>query len=336
MDTSTQDQSSPTPSLSAVVVAASNFAAIARTVRHLRAQTIREQIELILVCPTKDALEIEPDELEGFGWVKWVELGPIHDVDQAAGPGMLTAQAPIVVAVEDHAFPAPDWGARVVRAHEQSCGAVGTAMENANPGGSFSWANLLLNYGRWGPSEGGLRVIDQLPGHNIAYKRSLLTPFKDSAQYWMGRSSSLHQDLQAAGHDLLFEPDAKLDHVNPSKPSITLLMRFRSGRLYGATRRRQEKWGVLRRLIYVLGAPLIPFMQYPPIARNAKLCGREDKLRACMPAMALCLLAAGIGEAWGYIFGEGDVAEQLAGMEFERFRQLRSGDFVDLPDLPRA
>ena len=323
------------PSLSAVVVATSNFESIARTVRHLHAQTVRDQIELILVVPSRSAIEVEDKELEGFAVVEWIELGTISDVDQAAGPGLQKGTAPIVVAVEDHAFPDPNWAEQLIEAHKGSCAAVGTAMENANPGGGFSWANLMLNYGKWGADDLGARVIDALPGHNIAYKRSLLIPYENHVDEWLGRSSTLHGDLQAAGHDLFFLPQAKLAHVNPSKPSVTMVIRFRSGRLYGATRRREGNWSLGLRLVYVLGSPLIPFMQFPPIARNAKRCGRAGKLLACMPAMAVCLLAAAMGEAYGYLFGPGKVAEQLAGMEFERFRQLRLADFKDLPDLPR-
>ena len=324
------------PRLSAVIVAASDYRAIARTVRHIREQTIREQIELVLVVPARDTFGIPEGELDGFAGVQWIELGAIDNVDRAAGPGMQRANAPVVVAVEDHAFPDSDWAEILVQTHNQDYAAVGGAMENGNPGGWFSWANLLLNYGKWGSDTRGGHSTDELPGHNIAYKRELLRPFNANSQNWLGRTSTLHSELQATGHTLYFEPRAKLQHINPSKPLVTMTIRFWSGRLYGATRRKNGNWELWRRLLYVLGSPLIPFMQYPAIARNARQCGRNRELLRCMPAMISCLLAAAFGEAWGYLFGEGGVSEKLAGMEFERFRQLRSGDFVDLPDLPRA
>ncbi len=103
--------------LSVVLVTPSDFANIRRTMRHLRAQTIAAQLELILVAPSTMAIADQTaDELAGFGRVEIVTVGPIANVDEAAAAGVHCATTPIVALVEDHAYPEAGWAAALVAA----------------------------------------------------------------------------------------------------------------------------------------------------------------------------------------------------------------------------
>lgn len=161
------DAAPAVPELSVVVVTPHRFAQLRRTVRHLRAQAIRERIELVLVAPDEHALaDCEPADVEGFWAVTRLAAGPIANVDRASAQGVRAARAEVVAVVEDHAFVQPGWAEAIVAAHAQPVAAVGSVMLNANPRSALSWVNLLLAYGAWlDPRRAG--PVDSVPAHNL-------------------------------------------------------------------------------------------------------------------------------------------------------------------------
>src|SRR5688572_30475750 len=85
------------PDLSVILVAPDRFETIRRTVECLRAQTVRDRIELIVVVPAdRPPPEREAAETGGFFDVKVVAVGPIENVDKAALHGIRVATAPVV------------------------------------------------------------------------------------------------------------------------------------------------------------------------------------------------------------------------------------------------
>ena len=63
----TMDRSSP--EMSVVIITPDRFAAIRRAITHLRAQSVRDQLEVVIVAPSAE--ELEADDLE---------LAPFHSV----------------------------------------------------------------------------------------------------------------------------------------------------------------------------------------------------------------------------------------------------------------
>ena len=310
--------------MSVVIVTPDHYNIICRTIGYLRAQTVRERLEVVIVAPSADTLEVNEAELKDFFQFRVVEVGKIRSVAQANAAGIRQASAPVVAFVEEHSYPDPGWAEALIEAHRQPRAAVGPVVRNANPGSLVSWADFLIAYGPWmDPSPTG--VVDFLPGHNSSYKRAILLNYGTELEAMLESESVLHWDLQAKGYQLYLEPAAKISHLNFGLLSSWIPAQFYNGRLFAVTRAR--RWSPLRRLLYTGGVPLIPLVRFRRILQQ--LC-RSDQRRnlppRVLPTVILGLVVSAVGEMMGYALGAGDAKQRLSNFEFHRYQHLAERD----------
>src|SRR5262249_3803632 len=134
------------PEMSVVLVTPDGYQAIRKTISHLRAQTIRDQLEIIIVAPSADTLDPYLTELRDFLQFHVIEVGPIRSTGRAVAAGVRRASAPIVAYAEEHSYPEAGWAAALVEAHRGAWAGVGGVLRNANPRSVASWANLILDF----------------------------------------------------------------------------------------------------------------------------------------------------------------------------------------------
>ena len=312
----------PGTELSVVLVAGSGAPGIARTLRHLRAQTARERMEVLLVTESGADFDLGALGAAAFGACRIVEVGPITERGAAAARGMLAATSPIVGLIEDHSYPEPEWADALIRAHAGAWTGVGPAVGNANPDSAASWVNYVLGYGGFAPPiEAGVR--DLLPWHNSAYKRDALTPFGDRLGPLLEWEGALQADLRARGHALYLEPAAVTHHVNVSSAWSTVTLNLHRGRILGAQRAERERWPVWRRVLQAAAFPLFPLLQLRHLLPALRRLPVPPSLRLRVHlglAGTLGVLAA--SEAWGLLAGEGDAVARLEDYELHRARHL--------------
>ena len=316
-------QSSPEMS---VVIVTDRYETIHKTLRHLRTQTVKDHLEVVIVAPSAEQLDLDYSELKDFLQVRVVEIGRLQSLSWARAAGVRQASAPVVGFVESHSYPAPGWADALIEAHRQPWAAVGPAVSNANPKTAISWASFLLDYGRWfEPAAAG--EIDDLPGHNSSYKRQTLLDYGSELEAMLEAESMLHRDLRAQGYRLYLEPKAKIIHLNISLLSSWIPERFHAGRRFAAARARL--WSPLRRLLYAGGSPLIPLVRLPrilgDIRRSAK---RRALLPKVLPALIVSLIVSAVGEMIGYAFRSGDSMEKLSRLELNKIPHLAKRDRV--------
>ncbi|MDT7602535.1 MAG: hypothetical protein QOF61_532, partial [Acidobacteriota bacterium] len=149
--------------MSVVLVTPDDFETLRKTVRALRAQSVRAQLELVITAPSAASLRLDEAAVRDFYACKVVEVGRVDSTARARAAGVRAASASVVAFGEDHAFPAPGWAAALMARHAGEWSAVAPVMANANPRSKVSWANLLVEYAPWlEPTEGGER--EHLPG----------------------------------------------------------------------------------------------------------------------------------------------------------------------------
>ncbi|MGA9370905.1 MAG: hypothetical protein WBV53_03550 [Solirubrobacterales bacterium] len=293
---------------------------LAETIRevlaHLRAQTVANQIELVVVAPSADNVLGElATELDGFHSIQGVELDPWLSLPLARAGGTRAARAPLIAFSETHCFPDPNWAETMIETHRGPWAAVGPEMNNENPARAISWANLLLDYGAWvAPAEAG--PVDDLPGHNSCYKRAVLLDYGDELGPLLQAESILHRDLRARGHRLYLQPAAKVHHRNIARLGPSLRTAFQSGRNFAGLRERD--WTTLRRAAYAAGSFLIPFVRLARIAADRRRKGMGSELPRVLPAMACVLIASAAGELVGYLAGGGSSLQRIAPVELHR------------------
>lgn len=314
------------PEMSVVLVTPDGYEAIRETVRHLRAQTIRDRLEVIIVAPSADKLDPDISELQGFLRFHVIEVGTIRSTGAAIAAGVRQASAPIVGYAEEHSYPEPGWAAALIEAHRGSWACVGAVLSNANPRSAVSWASLFLDFGPWvEPQIAG--EVDRLPWHHTTYKRALLLSYGQNLEAMLETEGILQSDLQAKGYRLYLEPAAKARHVNISLLSSLIRGEFHGGRLFGAARAQHGGWSTLRRVLYVGASPLIPLVHVRRILRDFRRAGRRrDLLLRLLPHLLTGVVAHAIGETIGYTFGAGPAAQQRCSFELNRHLHVTAGD----------
>ena len=82
---------------------------------------------------------------------------------------------------------------------------------------------------------------------------------------------------------------------------------------------RAKNWAIWKRLVYIVGSPLIPVIVLYRTLKKIQQVGKGALLPRIIPAMMAGLLPHAVGEAVGYSFGVGRAAERYSCFEMKRF-----------------
>jgi hypothetical protein len=335
---STSDSRSlPAAELTVVLVAGTGPSGIVRTMQHLRAQTARQRMEVLIVAESSAGIDLATLAGDRFAACRIVEVGPIRERGAAAAAGMLAATSPIVGLIEDHSFPEPEWAEAMLRAHAGAWTGVGPAVCNANPETVGSWVNYVLSYGGFAPpQEAGEREL--LPWHNSSYKRAALAPFADRLGALLEWEGSLQAELRARGHSLYLEPAARTHHSNVSRAWSTVGLNTQRGRIMGAQRAVRERWPLWRRALQAAAFPLFPLLQLRTVLPEMRRMPVPPPLRTrVLLGVGATLVVLAAAEAWGLLAGEGDAVARIEDYELHRTRHLTRRDVqASIAPLPAS
>ena len=303
------------------MLATDRYETIRPVVAHLRRQTVRDQLELVLVGPFRSTPAAYESELEGFAGVRIVEVDTVIPLARARAAGVRAASAPLVFIGETHSYARPECMEAFLRAHTAGWSVVVPGFANANPHGTLSWASFALDYGAWWE---GLpaKEISFAPCYNVVGKRSVFLEFGDQLERVFSHGDEYLTGLRERGHSISFEPAASVAHLNGSIAAMWRL-RYIAGRVRGADR--GAEWPIWRRVAYVLGSPLIPAVLFwrlrEPLAAL--------RARAGMPTgtpfvLGAILAVTACGEMVGYAAGAGSEAERRVDeFEFHKTRFVK-------------
>lgn len=314
----------PLPALSIVLACHGDYYVIAATLSHLRAQTLHDQLELVIVAASRKALNLPEITMAYFWGYQVVEIGHGGSIARANAAGVRHALAKLVALAEDHCFPEPGWAEALVRAHDGPWAAVGPVICNANPESAISWADYLIGYGPWAdPTPSG--EVSFLPGHNSSYKREVLLGFGPQLEAMLESETVFHQHLRANGQRLYLCAEARTAHVNFSRLDSWLRVQVHNGRVFAAARR--ANWSIPRRLLYAAASPLIPLVRCYRIVTALLRPGRPKReLMRVLPILSMGLALDGFGQMLGYASGAGHSATALADYEYRRIDHVCTAD----------
>ena len=305
------------PQLSVVIVVYSDSENFRMALEHLRAQTVFNLLEPIIVAPSRKELNLDIRKLEGFSGYKLLELGSFESEGAAKAEGVMAASAPLIAFLEDHSYPEIGWAEALIEAHRRGeFAVVGPVMLNANPYSSLSWGCFLVYYGHWMVAR-PQQEVKHLPANQSCYKRDLLLKYDSRLSEMLETESVLHWDLLSRGYHLCQEPAARVYHLNYSLLGPMVYEYFLASRVFAA--KRALSWSLLRRVLYTLGSPLLPLIRLRRILRDASRAGLQARVifRAFV-ILVLVLCAGATGEILGYAFGVGKASKRLARFEGKR------------------
>ena len=289
-----------------VILATDNYETIRGVIERFRRQTLRREIELVLVAPDPAGLEEILSYREEFAAVKIVEA-PLTSVASARAAGIRSAAAPVLFIAETHSYPHPDMAEILSAAMTTPWAAVTPAIGNANPKTAISWAGFLSDYGLWAEGRPA-GEIPTPPPHNAAYRRDVLLELGDRLEPALGLGDELPRWMHANGYRTYFEPAARIDHVNVTRPMDSVRERFVAGWVIAS--HRAQRWSLSRRVVYISGSILIPAVLMWRVMPGVWRTVRHRRLPiTTIPAMIAAAILKSVGEFCGYIGGAPNYAE---------------------------
>ena len=305
------------PSISAIVLTNGSYDSVKITMGYLQAQTVAEQIEIVLVTPTNNQLQLKESELACFHSWRVVEIGEINSMGHGYMAGINQSNAPIIALTQDHAFPDNKWAELFIKAHQQPWAAVGPEMGNGNPNTMISWADFYISYGEWAhPTSSG--IVRHLPGHNSSYKRDILIKYGAGLGDLLEAESILYRRLKSSGYEFLLESGTCTQHINHAKWKSWMRKRYYQGRQFMSTW--VKSWPWFSRLLFIFTTPLIVCLRLLRLRRH--ICrGKGFRFYIYLaPALLLGLLAEGIGHILGCVAGIGNCSQEMVKYEFDRLK----------------
>lgn len=314
------------PILTVIMATPERGATLRRPLRFLGRQTLRERIELILIGPRTDSFDdLEPTLLAGFAACQTLAIGPIDEVERAFAPGIRAARAPVVALLENHVYPNPEWAEAVVRAHQGPWQVVGCVISNANTATATSVVEHLLSY-IFHDEGAPLGEVDRVSRNNTTYKREALAAFGERLPDLLARDGGLMEELRRSGARFYRADGARLAHLNPSLMGPMLNLRLHSARAAAATRARTGRWGMGRRLLYVLASPLFPVLRLRALWPRLTAAPLRSDVPRIAPLLLLALLVDAFGQATGFALGEGNSAVTAGRYDLDREPFLTAAD----------
>jgi hypothetical protein len=306
-----------------VILATDTYETIRGVIERLRRQTARQEIEVVVVARSAEAVKAALAFREEFGAMQIVEC-PSEDLAGARAAGIRSATAPIVYIGETHSYPHPRLAEALIAALAGPWAAAVPAIGNANPKGALSWAALLSDYGRWAE---GLPAgeIPEAPPHNAAYRRAVLLALEDRLAPALSLGDELPLWMHAHAHRAYFEPAAQTDHVNVTRPGDWVRERFVAGFVVASHRCR--RWSAWRRFVYVAGSFLIPAVCVWRILPGVRQAARHQRLPAAtIPAIVAGMFVRAAGEMCGYAGSAvGNAERQMFEFEMHKLAHLARG-----------
>lgn len=269
-------------------------------------QSIKIQVQKIgaevIVVACGSATYAERIE-KAFPWVRVLNVTERQTIPRLRRYGVEAARSPVIAIIEEHCQANRDWLPAALRALEDTryC-AVGGPVADDSYKRLRDWVVYFIEYNGSMPP-----VVAEpawnLNGANIAYRRQVLMSHLALLDqgYW---EASLHPILLAAGEEFLSVPTMAVRHRGPFNYGYYLRQRFLFSRAFAGWR--GESFSLARRALYLMVAPLLPFVLLVRIAQRvfAKR-GRVDKLLLALPLILPALFVYVAGEWLGFAAGPG-------------------------------
>ncbi|MEO7368277.1 MAG: glycosyltransferase [Gemmatimonadaceae bacterium] len=312
--------------LLAIVLATDTVERVSVVIESLKAQTIADRIELVLVTNASVDEREASHVAKGLHSLQLIPVPSVNPLSVARAQGVRAARSPYVFIAETHAYPDADLAEKMVNLLSGEWDVVVPGFRNANPISGLSWAGFLSDYGAWS-RQLPAGEIDRSPSHDAGFRRQVLLDFGDRLDAALTFGDELFLTLRSKGRRCYFDSTAGIQHVNINRFGSFVRERYLSGVLIGGYR--SSRWTLGRRLFYAAASPLIPFVILSRIQRGIREAARRETLPATtMPAIVVGVILKAAGEMRGYLFGASESAEE--GMTaFEVKKLVFNGDQED-------
>ena len=295
------------PKISVVIASKVGAPFIEQCLDSVRAEAEALTAEVVVVAagPGSYASRLAAD----FPWARIIHAPDIRKVPAMRRRGVEAAKGEYIAVIEEHCSAKGDWLATALAAHTRGQYAgVGGPIVDFDYDNVADWVVYFLEYNSALPPAPSGEVTN-LPDVNIMYRKDALTAHAELLDdgYW---PMTLHPTLLAQGMKLLSVPDMIVYHRGPFPFAYYLRQRYLFSRAFAGVRARNQS--ALKRWVYVLGGPLIPFFLLARISMTVlrKRCRIGKYIRA-LPLLSFAVIVLVAGEWVGCVLGPGDALSRV-------------------------
>jgi len=275
------------PRVSVIIPAFRGYESVAAALESWDAQTCRDMLELIVLCPAKPAGAVSPGHVV-------LETGDKH-LHEARAAGVRAAASDFIMLAEDHCLPDPDCMEWIIRRLEKGWDGVGPTLRPGDTGivphGAF-----LISYAQWMPQSSG--PIGHLPGHNAVVRRSLVLDVGEELPQLLVASMFLMARLRSRGAKFFLEDRARMRHFDTVEWSETRAIFHVVGQACGAVRLGNSTQ--VARFLYGLLTPLTAARHFSRgVIQHVRVGARAGFSPLSLAASAWFAAAWALGETVG-------------------------------------
>ncbi len=296
------------PTLSVVIASGAGGEFLFRCLESLEEQAKRLGAELIVVDRCGEATRRRIQQRHPSVRVQAFPGQERPSVPQLRASGVDAARGDIVAIIEEHCVAPSDWIERILDEFQPNDTAIGGPILDSDYRRLRDWVVYFSEYHNdlppWAPGE-----RTWLNDANIAYRRRHLIDHREclGESYW---TIVLHPRLVRGSHRLRAVPEMGVRHTGPFDYGYYLRQRYLLSRVWGGTQR--NRVGVVRRLIHLAAAPILPLFL---LARFAHRVHASPRLRRrfvfALPLLVPVVITLTWGEWLGYLVGPGKASQEV-------------------------
>ena len=254
-----QESSSDIPALSVILVIGGQRERERLALKSLLEQSAIDRMEILLydLGPT----DCTPIPGSDHPRVRLTRGTPDDLLGEARARGIRAARAPVVCFMEEHCEMQPGSADAFIRAHEGPWAAVGGSFINANPDSGRSSQAFRINYGIYLRPQRGRGRTRLVAGQNSTFKRDVLLRYNKQLEALLNADLVLQWQMLRDGYEFFHEPAAKIAHRNENTYRSLATGIFYWNWCFSHMRASFFGWSKLRRIVWFLLTPLIPWVR---------------------------------------------------------------------------
>jgi glycosyltransferase involved in cell wall biosynthesis len=310
--------------LSVVIAALDGYNEIKELLLSIERQTIKNLLEVILVCKDRTSLVLPESFHKAYSDVIVLEGNRNLLLNKARYLGVLNSTAPFVVILKDHCLPQADCFEHLLDRLKQGWSGVGPSIRNGNKCSAVARAANCVTYGQWmGRRKSG--KVDFIAGYNSAFPKSLLLSRGEQLQQDLIVPSLMLSKLRAQGHKFFLETISIMVHWEAFRFSGTKRILVPQGRAMGKLR--SQTWPLWRRWMYSFLSPALAAFRYGrAILAHIRIYGFRIFTAEFLYLLPITMVWT-YGELTGYWTNDNSVYSQVSKVEKNKksvYRALRS------------
>ena len=288
--------------VSVVIASYNSEKTISKTLRSLEKQTMQDSFEVIVVDSSTDGTTETIKKY--FPNVRVFRFTERKLPGDARNFGISRAKGNIIALLDADCEAVSDWIEKIIEAHKSPWPAIGGAIANGTQGGCVTWAAFFCEFSQWMPGTDKQWMKD-VAAANMSYKRYIFDKYGSFIEGTYCSDTEFHWRMAKDDIRIRFDPSLLVIHHSIDTLSQFLRHENFHGMCFARVRRKALKFSLLKRCVYIMFSPFLPFRLFWKIfLLNIKNKTYWHSFLKSMPLLILGITSWSLGEAAGYFRSE--------------------------------